>query len=199
MEFLKILDDLNKEFSYNKISRKNGTMLLGPDLIPNCRHMLFQPLTKEYINTYLISEYKNNFPEDYLSFLLYTNGANLYNVRLRISDFSIAHPLFVIFGLPITPPFNRPQDMEEPFDLRVEDLARHKSLPKTWLKCGTYTKDYNFDIQYDIFIDTLSNQVYSCCKNQRDIVDSWSNLDECFCSIFNSFVDCKYEYNPENN
>lgn len=194
MEFLKILDDLSREFSDNLIIRKNGTILLGPDDVPNCRHMLFEPLTEEYAKTYLINEYKNKFPEDYIAVLLHTNGANLYNVRLKISDFNLAHPLFAIFGLPRTAPSDRAQNMEEPFDLRIEDLARHKLLPDTWIKCGTYIKDYNFDVQNDIFIDTLSNKVYSCRKNQKDIVDSWSDLDNCFCSIFESFGDCKYEY-----
>ena len=91
-------------------------------------------------------------------------------------------------------PRPRTQDAEEPFDLRIEDLARHKDIPDTWIKCGTYTKDYNFDIQNDIFIDTTSNHVFSCPKNQKNIINNWSSLDDCLCDIFDSFSDCKFEY-----
>ena len=194
MEFIKKLECLKTEFLKNCVVRKNGTILLEPNIIPNCRHMLFKPITKEYANKYLIKEYKNNFPDEYLHFLFYTNGANLFNVKLNIQSFKIAHPLFVVFGLPLTPPLGRDQDMEEPFDLRIEDLARHKDTPETWIKCGTYIKDYNFDVQNDIFIDTTSNHVFSCHKNQKDIIDNWNSLDDCLCDIFDSFSDCKSEY-----
>ncbi|MBE6772512.1 MAG: hypothetical protein E7547_10275 [Ruminococcaceae bacterium] len=194
MEIIKRIEKLKIEFSENTITRKNGTILLEPNTIPNCRHMLFIPLTQEYANNFLIDEYKNNFPDEYLRFLFYTNGANLFNVKLNIQGFGIAHPLLVVFGLPLTPPLSRTQDAEEPFDLRIEDLARHKDIPDTWIKCGTYTKDYNFDIQNDIFIDTTSNHVFSCPKNQKNIINNWSSLDDCLCDIFDSFSDCKFEY-----
>lgn len=194
MEIIKKIDKLKIEFSENCITRKNGTILLEPNTIPNCRHMLFKPITQNIANEFLIDEYKNNFPDEYLRFLFYTNGANLFNVKINIQGFSIAHPLFVVFGLPLTPPLGRAQDTEEPFDLRIEDLARHKDIPDTWIKCGTYTKDYNFDIQNDIFIDTTSNHVFSCHKNNKKIIDNWNSLDDCLCDVFDSFSDCKFEY-----
>ena len=156
--------------------------------------MLFKPLSDEHIEEYLIKQYNNKFPKDYIEFLKYSNGANLNTVKMKTDKFSFASSLFIIFGLPRTPPFNRPFDMEEPFDMRIEDLARHKELPKTWLKCGTYIRNYNFNIQNDIFIDTKTNKVYACIKNKKDIVDSWDNLDECFCSILDSFANSKLEY-----
>ncbi len=194
MEIIKKIENLKNEFSENCVTRKNGTILLEPNTIPNCRHMLFKPLTQEYANNFLINEYKNTFPDEYLRFLFYTNGANLFNVKLNIQGFSIAHPLFVIFGLPLTPLSCRAQDMEEPFDLRIEELARHKDIPDAWIKCGTYTKDYNFDIQNDIFIDTTSNHVFSCQKNKKNIINNWNSLDDCLCDVFDSFSECKLEY-----
>lgn len=194
MRFLNILNELKSEYSDNYVIRKNGTLLLKPGGIPNCRHMLYQPLSQEYIQSYLIAVYKQKFPQDYIDFLTYSNGADLFWVKLKTEGFCFAHTLFTIFGLPLTPPFARPRDMEEPFDLRIEDLARHEEIPDTWLKCGTYTKNYNFDIQNDIFIDTKTQQVYTCERNMKEILDSWENLDKCFCDIFESFLDSKYEY-----
>lgn len=193
-----MLNELKKQYSDNYIVRKNGTLLLSPGKIPNSRHMLFKPLSNEYVEEYLVKQYRNDFPIDYINFLKYSNGANLNTIRLKTTKVSFAHPLFVIFGLPLTPPFNRPFDMEEPFDIRIEDLARHNEIPKTWLKCGTYTHNYNFKEQTDIFVDTETNKVYACIKNQKEIVDSWDNLDECFCSILDSFANSKleYEYQP---
>ena len=194
MEFLSILQDLKNKYSKNCIMRENDTLLLKPDKVPNCRHMLFQPLADKYIQSYLVSEYKNNFPKEYMEVLKYSNGANLYRVKLNMDGVSFAHSMFVIFGLPLTSPFGRPLDREEPFDLRIEDLARHNELSDKWLKCGTYTKNFNFNVQNDIFIDTESGHVYACEKNQNTIVDSWTNLDECFCNIFETFSDSMYEY-----
>lgn len=194
MEFFNILNNLKEQYNDNCVVRNNGTLLLMPGGIPNSRHMLFKPLCDKYIEEYLSNSYKNKLPQEYINFLKYSNGANLYSVKLITDKFTFAHPLFVIFGLPMTPPFSRAKDMEEPFDVRMEDLGRHKDLPNTWLKCGTYTREYNFNIQNDIFIDTKSNKVYACAKNQKDIIDSWNNLDVCFCNIYRSFSGCKFEY-----
>lgn len=194
MRFIGILTDMKERYSDDCIVRQNGTILLGPGKMPKSRHMLFLPLTDEYINSYLVSEYKNKFPEDYIQFLRYSNGANLYTVKLNSSGYSFAYNMLVIFGLPLTPPFGRAFDMEEPFDVRVEDMARHDDIPQTWLKCGTYIKDYNFDVTNDIFIDTVTNQVFSCEKNTKAIVDSWANLDDCFCSIYQSLANSRLEY-----
>ena len=35
---------------------------------------------------------------------------------------------------------------------------------------------------------------YACTRKQNNILDSWNNLDECFCSIYHSFDDMKDEY-----
>lgn len=190
------LEALKSEYADNNTVRENGTLLLGPGTIPRSRHMLFVGLEDELINDYLVAEYKLPFPEAYKDFLRYSNGANLFTVKINFisSGNSFASNLFTIYGLPRTDPFSRPDCMEEPYDLRVEDLGRHKKLPKTWLKCGAYYKDCNLDVRTDIFIDTESCKVYSCNKNECEIIDSWDNLDECLCAIFDSFKDCRNEY-----
>jgi len=194
MRFFSILDELKQFYDNDIIVRKNGTMLLHPGKIPNSRHMLYKPLNDEYIEDYLVSQYANTFPKEYIKFLKYSNGADLCSVKLNTQGVSFACPMFTILGLPLTPPFNRPSDMEEPFDMRVEDLARHDDIPNTWLKCGTYLYDTDFNTDYDIFIDTENGRVYSCIRRQKEIVEQWDTLDECFCSIWDSLKNCKEEY-----
>lgn len=194
MEFIKVLEELKKFYSDKTLIRENGTILLEPGNIPKCRHMLFKPLSDEIIDSYLIADYKNEFPIEYKAFLKYSNGANLYYARLKTDKFCIAHPMLVIFGLPLTPPFGRPLDMEEPYDLRVEDLSRHDDISETWLKCGTYIRANNFKLTYDIFIDTKTKCVISTEKNKNTVIESWESLDQCFCDICTKLLESRYEY-----
>ncbi len=197
MRFFELLDNLKQQYADNYVVRENGTLLLGPGKIPRSKHMLFKPLKDEYIKEFLVSQYANEFPTEYVKFLKYSNGAVLYTIRLKKPKFEYAFPLFVILGLPLTSPFDRPKDMEEPYDVRIEDLDRHKDLPQAWLKCGKYVKEYKTNTRYDIFIDTTNGKVYSCKEKESVVEDSWENLDECFCTIFETFFDCKEEYIKE--
>lgn len=194
LKFIKHLENLKMEYKNDFILRKNGTLLMGINKVPKSRFELYAPLTDENIYEYLVSQYKNPFPKELIEFYKYSNGATLYIVKINTIKHAFAYSLFSIDGLPLTSPYSRPQDEEEPFDIRVEDLARHKDIPKTWLKCGRYSKVNDLRTPIDIFIDTLTGRVYSCIKNEKDIVDKWDNLDECFCSIFEELIDSKPEY-----
>ena len=160
--------------------------------------MLFKPLDDNLINDFLSSQYVYKLPQEYIEFLKYTNGANLCNVKvwhtINKKKIPTSASLLVIYGLPRTQPFGRPSDMEEPFDLRIEDLRRHNNTPRTWLHCGNYFRDYDIHTDFDIFIDSENGNVYSCIRNTNEISDSWKNLDDCFCNIYHSFADMKYEY-----
>ena len=57
-----------------------------------------------------------------------------------------------------------------------------------------YIINYDFHIDYDVFIDADNGKVYSCVRNTSTIVDSWETLDDCFCSIYHSFDDMEDEY-----
>ena len=192
--FTSKLNCLKKQYENDCIYRKNGTLLLGLGTIPKCRHMLFKPLTDELIYEYLQKCYKNKIPAEYIEFLKYSNGANLCCVNIKKKNLSYAFCMFSIYGLPRTQPFGRAIDEEEPYDIRIEDLARHKCVPQTWLKCGRYIKNFNFDTTYDIFIDTVTKFIYGCEKNNNIVVDKWNNLNQCFCDIFNSFSNMQCEY-----
>ena len=194
MKILGIINDLKREYENNTTIRKNNTLLLGAGKIPKARHMLFEGLEQELIDKYLKSNYANKFPEEYIVFLKKYNGANLFNVKIMKNDLEFASGMFTIYGLPRTPPFNRPNDMEEPYDLRVEDLARHSSLPNTWLKCGHYKRTEAFGDRTDLFIDTLTGRVYCCKKNECKILEEWKSLDECLCNIFETMSARKTEY-----
>lgn len=188
MKFIEILNSLMKNYSENCLVRKNGTILLGPGNIPKCRHMLFPPLSEEYIKKFLLDEYNLVFPKDYLEFLLSFNGANLCSERVEINGFEFAHSMLVLFGLPRTQPFGRPFDMEEPFDIRVEDFDnRHKNIPLHYLKCGTYCHKSKEKESIDIFIDTKSGQINSFIRNTDILISKWKNIDECLCQLFEEY------------
>ena len=203
MKFFKILDNLKEQHDNDKLIRANGTILLHPDRVPRARHMLYKPLDDKLINDYLVSQYIYAFPKEYIEFLKYTNGADLCTTRIwhniKNKRIPVAGGLFTIYGLPRTQPFGRPDNMEEPFDMRIEDLRRHDDIPKNWLACGTYIRDYNFKNNYDIFIDTETGNVYSVVRNTTTIVDSWNSLDDCFCNIYHSFDDMNDEYECPSN
>ena len=82
MKFLKILDALKEEYKDNFKIRDNGTLLLAPSTVPRARHMLFKPLNNELIEEFLISQYVHRFPNQYIEFLKYSNGADLCNVKV---------------------------------------------------------------------------------------------------------------------
>ena len=198
MEFLKFIAETKNEYASDCVIRENKTILLVPGKIPKCKYMFFEALTQSLIDDFLVEHFSDiTLPGDYIELLKTTNGANLFSVKKNSGKFSFANSMLIILGLPRTQPFGRPLDMEEPFDVRVENLARHKNIPIHWLKCAIWTqlKDVEKgDNQTDIFIDTISNRVYACKKNHEEILEEWASLDECLCYIVNSFKDLKDEY-----
>ena len=195
MRFFVILEKLKEEYADNCIVRKNGTILLGPGKIPKCRHMLFAPLSDAKIKKFLIAEYANHFPEPYIQFLKYTNGANLCMVKMNTSRHSFASSGLTIYGLPMTQPYSRPQDREEPYDVRVEDLGRHESVPNTWLKVGSYyDRSVKPHIMNEIFIDTETDQIHACPKLKADIVANWDSFDDCLCELYQTAIKNPIEY-----
>ena len=198
MEFLKFVTDVKKEYASDSIIRENKTILLAPGKLPKCKYMFFEALSQDLIDDFLVSHFSGiTLPEDYIEVLKTTNGANLFSVKINSGKVSFANSMLVILGLPRTQPFGRPLDMEEPFDIRVENLARHKNIPIHWLKCAIWTQIEDVekgDNQTDIFIDTITKKVFACRKNQEEILKEWSNLDESLCYIIDSFKELKDEY-----
>ncbi len=197
-ETISRIEKLKEQYKDDCIVRKNGTLLLGPDKIPICHHMLFRPLEYSFIDEFLIQEYKHHMPKEYVEFLQYSNGANLLYLRLKSKNFTFASGILSIFGIPRTAPFTRPLHEEEPYDIRIESLSFSKKLPQTWLKCARYIKDYNFHEPCEVFVDTLTDKVYGCKKESDVVIDSWSTLDECFSSIIDSAKDMMPEYSFES-
>lgn len=184
MKFIELLKQLQEEYVDNHIVRKNGTILLAPGEMPKCKHMLFPALEEKLIKEFLIDEYELEFPKEYLEFLKEFNGANLFHEIIKKSKFSFAYPYLVLFGLPRTQPFGRPFDMEEPFDIRIEDFDnRHKNVPSFYLKCGCYCV-HGDSRSIDIFIDTKTGKVSSYYRDTDTIVSVWENIDECLYRLF---------------
>ena len=189
MEFLNIVKDLVHQYDGNIVRRKNNTLLLGPGHIPKCEHMLFARLPRQLYEEHLIKQYKNKFPEEYLYLLEHINGADFHWLRINMENGDgFAYSLLTIFGLPITPPFARAMDMEEPFDVRIEDLNRTVSTPDSWLKFGQYIYDLPTDEIRDLYIDTETGRVMACLKKKKlgknKIIQEWDNMDLCLCEVF---------------
>lgn len=194
MKIVEKINALSDKYNNNFVRRKNGTVLFCPGKIPKAKHMIFKGLTDEELNTYLISEYKNKFPTEYITFLKNYNGVDLFMFKVIVNKFEFASSYLTIYGLPRTKPFNRPVDNEEPFDIRIEDLNRHSKIPDKWLKCGSYKRTDEFEERTDLFIDTENGFVYSCNNKDYNILSKWNNLDECLCEIFENAINLKEEY-----
>ena len=145
MKFLKLVSKLKDEYSSNFVEQKNGTLLLGPSNTLYSKHKLFSGLKSDEINKHLVSEYSNPFPQELITLLKVLNGGSLFNSQIDFGDFKLTRTRLSIFGFPRTKPFGRPDNEEEPFDIRIEDLKRHKNLSKSWLKFGSYVFNGDFD------------------------------------------------------
>lgn len=190
------IESLKEEYKNDIRTRRNGTVLLGSDqsLPLYSRHMLFKPLSQELIEEFLINEYVYTVPKQYITFLKYSNGISLFTTKRKIRGYRIARPTFTVYGIPRTQPFGRASEMEEPFDVRVEDLGRHNDIPDNWLKCGSYTKDTDFNTTFDIFVDTATERVYSCIRKDSKVVCEWNDFDSCLCELFDILKYTKVEY-----
>ena len=182
---MRFIDKCKKLISFydsDALVRDNGTILLSSDGDLFCRHMLFRGITVELLNS-LIKSYRGILPENYIDFLKFSNGANLCWVKIKVSDdIEFSQSLLNIYGIPTKLPCKYE---EEPFDIRLEDLSRHKKTPKHWLKFGSYILPNDLPCNLrDLFIDVCDFKIYSCIKNQSNIEKTWNNFDECLCELF---------------
>lgn len=194
MKFFSLVDELKEKHKSNTLFRRNGTFLLNPGKIPKAQHILYKPLTTELIEDFLVKSYTNALPMQYISFLRYSNGIELFMFKILTGKFEFAGSNLTIFGLPRTKPFDRPADMEEPFDIRVEDLRRHDDIPNTWLKVGTYRFKYELGGEADIYIDCDSQRVFSTIRDKYNIKEQWDSFDVCLCDLFQRAQNSHSEY-----
>lgn len=194
MEIFSLVDQLKKEHRTLTVIRKNGTLLLNPGKIPKAQHMLYKPLTSELVDEYLTKAYKNALPVQYKQFLGYSNGMDLFMFKILAGKFAFAGSNIIIYGLPRTKPFGRPVDMEEPFDVRIEDLRRHKNIPDTWLRVGTYRLKYELGGEADMYIDCNSQRVFATKRDQCGIEEQWDSFDLCLCDLFQRAQNSLPEY-----
>lgn len=194
MKFFSLVDDLKERNKNNTIIRKNETLLLNPGKMPKAQHILYKPLSDDLIDEYLVKSYSKTLPKQYLDFLKYTNGIELFMLKILVGNFEFAGSNLTLYGLPRTNPFNRPKDMEEPFDIRVEDLRRHDNVPETWLRVGTYRLKYELGGEADIYIDCDSQKVYATKRDEFIVEEEWDSLDICLCELFSRAQNSHSEY-----
>ena len=196
-KFTSKIQNLEKQYAMDCTTSINNAKLLGLGTIPYSKHVLHKPLTKKLLKEYLIDQYTLDFPIEYARFLKIYNGLNLFRVKITTPKFSFAYGLFTIYGLPLTPPFARSKGEEQPFDVRIEGLSKHKNLPESWFKFAAYVNPNEIDIIYELFIDTTTNNVYSCERKKAEIIQQWSDLESCLCEIFDSYASIADEYFKE--
>ncbi len=180
------MDGLKAQHEEDTVCRKNGTLLLKPGKIPRAKHILYKPLTEDLIAEYLVSAYKHPVPQEYLRFLSYSNGASLFQFQFLSRKAAFAGTAITIYGIPRTPPFGRPLDMEEPFDVRIEDLRRHENTPDTYLQIGRFICMTREACQYTaaIFLDCQTQEAIACILDTDTIVEKWDSLDACLTDLF---------------
>ena len=112
MKFIHFVENLKKEHAGDTLVRKNGTLILCPGKIPKAKHIIYKGLSSRLIKEELIDQYKNKFPKEYIEFLKYSNGITLFMFKIKINGIEFAGSNLTIYGLPLVPPFSRPQDEE---------------------------------------------------------------------------------------
>ena len=66
----KFITDVKKEYASDCIIRENKTILLVPGKIPKCKYMLFEALSQNLIDDFLVSHFSGiTLPEDYIELL----------------------------------------------------------------------------------------------------------------------------------
>lgn len=192
MKFAGRLAELLRNYKNNFAAQRNGTLVLGPSETLYCEHLLFQELSDKDIQMHLVPCWEGDFPTALVELLKIANGAKLFNVHLNCGDFTMTSSMLIILGLPRTPPFRRPKDMEEPFDIRVENL--HNFAPSSWLKFASYIPNFDFHARRNLFVDRHTGKVYACHANEAEVLQEWDSIDQCLCEIYDALKGCGLHY-----
>lgn len=196
MKFIEKCKKLINQHQNDRLNQKNGTLFLCPGKMPMARHYFFKGLQEQYIQEYLIDEYKWKMPKQYLELLRFSNGVDLFNVCVVVRKTTVAESLLTIFGLPLKSPYTCLEEME-PFNIWIENLDRHPRIPDWWLKVGVYYEKID-EARRDIWIDTKTEKIYACRKLEKKVVAEWENLDQCLCDIFDRNKDEMQKFYLEN-
>ncbi len=185
MKFIEILSDLINSYNDDERGVRDQAILCGVSNSPPplAEHIIFSPMPHE-IKQNLISNYKNTFPKELLTLYDYINGAILFWTLVDTNKgYKIPYYYFTVFGAPLT--YDRLH--VEPFNITIEDLGKPVGTPANWLKFATYASPENVKVEYNLFVDTQTGNVFSTelkapkCK----IVSTWNSVDDCLCSVFN--------------
>lgn len=151
-------------------------------------HTFYTPINEHELLRYFKNHYKNPIPDSILEFYRFSNGATLFTAKIEHREVQyFAHPCFCIFGLP------RNSTTWNPFDIRIEDLARGNKISSKWLKIGIFELPDDFE-RYDIFIDTINKNIYLTKTKQNEILKHFDSLDECLCFVFDQLKTFDYSH-----
>lgn len=189
MEFLALLDRLEENYPLEKRRTEHYAVLYGVEQTPplQAKHILFDAMTDQLI-TDLTGSYQRVFPGQLLELYRRINGAELFwGVRhLPRAKLSIPGSRLSVFGIPL----ETSRKYVEPYDIRIEDLARACDTPASWVKFGSWRPGNDFRQMFDLFADTDSGKVYAVDRAEISSViqQQWDSVDLCLCDIFNKLA-----------
>jgi len=189
MEFLALLDRMEENYPMDKRRTEYYAVLYGVEQTPppRAKHILFEAMTDKQL-VELTESYRRVFPDQLLELYRRTNGAELFwGVRhLPRAKLSIPGSRLSVFGIPL----ENSRKYVEPYDIRIEDLARADDTPESWLKFGSWRPEKDFRQMIDLFVDTDSAKVYAVDRAEVScaVWQQWDSVDLCLCDIFNKVM-----------
>lgn len=190
MRFLEKVQKLTTAFPVETCRFEENASFYGlhPNADSRPRHIVFQPMTEETVNN-LVASYRGPFPKDLLHLYRHMNGFALFWTTISLSRANIVIPycLFSLYGVPPEPR----RYTYQPYNIRIEDLAKPNHSPDSWLKFGSYHPPYDIEQFLELYIDTDTQQVYSVDKANPEccILQQWDSLDDCLCSVFDQLAE----------
>ena len=159
-----IISELKPYEKYGIITQENGTKLIGkaPHIAPMAwLHYIFKGLELSEIKI-TESELNTEIPKDYIKFMTFSNGLELFNGTLSL------------FGKRTS--YNRTAEVNarQPFELGTVNIYEKPSNSnESYFYIGSYNCDGSL-----ILIDKSNNKVHRCDKDEAKILNSWTDFSE---------------------
>ena len=175
----------NDECQYEDYASFYGLRSIDP---LRAAHIIYKPMSEELIND-LIASYKREFPKDLIQLYRQMNGLDIFWSTRRLPGLDLVLPCctFSIYGVPL----EHRKKLYQPYNIRIEDLAKPNHSPDGWLKFGSYHDPAQISRIINLYVDTNTLHAYSVDKASAEccILQQWDSLDDCLCSVFDQLAE----------
>ena len=181
----KILNRLRKFQKFGTEKQPNGTLLIGkaPHIAPLAwLHTIYKGLNEKELEN-LEKEVGTKIPEDYIEFLKFSNGLNIFNTT------------FNLYGLRNS--FNRQNEIKNrlPFSLvDKNNLERPKNAKDKHFFIGSYDWDGSL-----LYIDKTNNKVYRTESENLNPKNEWTNFNDMILSEIYRIIELHNENGTEKD